>query len=668
MPFELGNAPPPAGDQPRAIRELRAGLRRGDKYQTLLGVTGSGKTMTMAHVVADFGKPTLVLSHNKTLAAQLYGELKTFFPSNAVEFFISYYDYYQPEAYVPSTDTYIAKDSSINDDIERLRLRATSSLMERDDVIIVASVSAIYGLGDPELYRELLVTAQKGETRGRDALLADLVAVQYQRNDVGFERGTFRVRGDTVEVFPAYDEQAVRIEFWGDEIERIAKIDPLTGNVIRPMDRSAIYPATHFVTQRATIERAVSRIRAELAERLAELRAQNKLLEAQRLESRTHFDIDMLMEVGRCAGIENYSRLFSGRQPGERPACLLDYFPDDYLCIIDESHQTLPQLGAMYEGDRSRKQTLVDYGFRLPSALDNRPLRFDEFMNLVPRMVFVSATPGVDELQLSGGVIVEQIIRPTGLVDPTVEIRPVAGQVDDLLSEIRLREKKNERVLVTTLTKRMAEDLTDYLQQHGVRVRYLHSEIDAIERVEIIRGLRLGEFDVLVGINLLREGLDLPEVSLVAVLDADQEGFLRSDRSLIQTVGRAARHLSGRAILYADHVTGSMERALKEMDRRRETQLAYNVEHGITPRSIVKSVLDIRFVTRVADARVAKPGAGEIRRPADAGERETLIRMLEQQMQTAAEELDFELAAVLRDQLLELKADAPLRERAQPVR
>jgi len=670
MPFEFGNAPPPAGDQPRAIRELSAGLRRGDKYQTLLGVTGSGKTMTMAHVVADFGKPTLVLSHNKTLAAQLYGELKAFFPANAVEFFISYYDYYQPEAYVPSTDTYIAKDSSINDDIERLRLRATSSLMERDDVIIVASVSAIYGLGDPELYRELLVTAQKGETRGRDALLADLVAVQYQRNDVGFERGTFRVRGDTVEVFPAYDEQAVRIEFWGDEIERIAKIDPLTGNVIRPMDRSAIYPATHFVTQRATIERAVSRIRAELAERLAELRAQNKLLEAQRLESRTHFDIDMLMEVGRCAGIENYSRLFSGRQPGERPACLLDYFPKDYLCIIDESHQTLPQLGAMYEGDRSRKQTLVDYGFRLPSALDNRPLRFDEFTGLVPRMVFVSATPGQDELQLSGGVIVEQIIRPTGLVDPEVEIRPVAGQVDDLLSEIRLREKKNERVLVTTLTKRMAEDLTDYLQQHGVRVRYLHSEIDAIERVEIIRGLRLGEFDVLVGINLLREGLDLPEVSLVAVLDADQEGFLRSDRSLIQTVGRAARHLSGRAILYADRVTGSMERALHEMNRRREAQVAYNVEHRITPRSIVKSVGDIRFVTRVADARAPKPGTVALRRPADASERETLIRMLEQQMQAAAEELDFELAAVLRDQLLELKAaaDAPLRERAQSVR
>src|SRR5712664_3206300 len=606
MPFELGNAPPPAGDQPRAIRELSAGLRRGDKYQTLLGVTGSGKTMTMAHVVADFGKPTLVLSHNKTLAAQLYGELKTFFPSNAVEFFISYYDYYQPEAYVPSTDTYIAKDSSINDDIERLRLRATSSLMERDDVIIVASVSAIYGLGDPELYRELLVTAQKGETRGRDALLADLVAVQYQRNDVGFERGTFRVRGDTVEVFPAYDEQAVRIEFWGDEIERIAKIDPLTGNVIKQMDRSAIYPATHFVTQRATIERAVSRIRTELAERLAELRAQNKLLEAQRLESRTHFDIDMLLEVGRCTGIENYSRHFTGRAPGERPACLLDYFPADFLCMLDESRQTLPQLGAMYEGDRSRKQTLVDYGFRLPSALDNRPLKYAEFMELVPRILFVSATPGDEELRLSEGVVVEQIIRPTGLVDPDVEVRPVKGQVDDLLHEIRLREKKNERVLVTTLTKRMAEDLTDYLQQHGVRVRYLHSEIDAIERVEIIRGLRLAEFDVLVGINLLREGLDLPEVSLVAVQDADQEGFLRSDRSLIQTVGRAARHVNGKAIFYADRITGSLQRCMDETSRRREIQTAYNIEHDITPTSVSKSIDQVRFITRVADARIER--------------------------------------------------------------
>src|SRR5947209_4611529 len=661
MPFELGNAPPPAGDQPRAIRELNAGLRRGDKYQTLLGVTGSGKTMTMAHVIADLGRPTLVLSHNKTLAAQLYGELKAFFPSNAVEFFISYYDYYQPEAYVPSTDTYIAKDSSINDDIERLRLRATSSLMERNDVVIVASVSAIYGLGDPELYRELMVTAERGQQRGRDALLADLVAVQYQRNDVGFERGTFRVRGDTVEIFPAYDEQAVRIEFWGDAIERIAKIDPLTGTVIVELERCAIYPATHFVTQRATIERAVSSIRAELHLRLAELRSQNKLLEAQRLESRTHFDIDMLLEVGRCAGIENYSRHFSQRLPGERPACLLDYFPDDWLCIIDESHQTLPQPGAMYEGDRSRKQTLVDYGFRLPSALDNRPLRFDEFMNLVPRMVFVSATPGVDELQLSGGVIVEQIIRPTGLVDPTVEIRPVAGQVDDLLSEIRLREKKNERVLVTTLTKRMAEDLTDYLQQHGVRVRYLHSEIDAIERVEIIRGLRLGDFDVLVGINLLREGLDLPEVSLVAILDADQEGFLRSDRSLIQTTGRAARHVEGRAIFYADRITGSMARCIDETKRRREIQRAYNLEHNITPTTVVKSTEQVRFITRVADARgerddKSRKVAEQVATYASEMDTATLIELLESQMKEAAANLDFESAAALRDQLLEVKA------------
>ena len=674
MPFDLVSPYPPAGDQPRAIRELSQGLARGDRYQTLLGVTGSGKTFTMAHVLADFNRPTLVLSHNKTLAAQLYGELKGFFPKNAVEFFISYYDYYQPEAYVPQTDTYIAKDSSINDDIDRLRLRATSSLMERDDVIIVASVSAIYGLGDPEVYRRRLVTAAVGEERGRDELLEALVAVQYQRNDVAFERGTFRVRGDTVEIFPAYDEQAVRIEFWGDAVERIAKIDPTTGNTIAELPRAAVYPATHFVTERPTIERAVAAIRQELRERLAELRAQNKLLEAQRLESRTNFDIDMLLEVGRCTGIENYSRHLTGRQAGERPACLLDYFPDDYLCIIDESHQTMPQLGGMYEGDRSRKQTLVDYGFRLPSALDNRPLQIAEFMALVPRMVFVSATPGDQELKLSGGVVVEQIIRPTGLVDPAVDVRPVKGQVDDLLHEIRLREKRNERVLVTTLTKRMAEDLTDYLQQHGVRVRYLHSEIDAIERVEIIRGLRLGEFDVLVGINLLREGLDLPEVSLVAILDADQEGFLRSDRSLIQTVGRAARNLGGTAILYADRVTGSMQRALDEMERRRGRQQAYNAEHEITPRSIVKSVDQVRFATRVADAKTAKPTGPALRRPADAREREALIRLLEQQMQAAAEELDFELAAVLRDQLLELKAQgdavqhAPPRGRAQPVR
>jgi len=674
MPFDLAAPYPPAGDQPRAIRELGQGLVRDDRYQVLLGVTGSGKTFTMAHVVAGFGRPTLVLSHNKTLAAQLYGELKAFFPRNAVEFFISYYDYYQPEAYVPQTDTYIAKDSSINDDIDRLRLRATSSLMERDDVIIVASVSAIYGLGDPELYRQLLVTATVGEERGRDALLEELVRVQYQRNDVAFERGTFRVRGDTVEVFPAYDEQAVRVEFWGDAVDRITKIDPLTGDAITELRRCAVYPATHFVTERPSVERAVQSIRAELKERLTELVAQNKLLEAQRLESRTHFDIDMLLEVGRCTGIENYSRHLAGRRPGERPACLLDYFPDDYLCIIDESHQTLPQLAGMYEGDRSRKQTLVDYGFRLPSALDNRPLRIDEFKSLVPRILFVSATPGEEELRLSGGVVVEQIIRPTGLVDPTVEVRPVKGQVDDLLHEIRLREKRNERVLVTTLTKRMAEDLTDYLQQHGVRVRYLHSEIDAIERVEIIRGLRLGEFDVLVGINLLREGLDLPEVSLVAILDADQEGFLRSDRSLVQTVGRAARHLNGRAILYADRQTDSMRRALDEMNRRRRLQQEYNERHDITPRSIVKSVDQVRFATRVADAKTAKAAGAAVRRPADARERDALIRLLEQQMQAAAEELDFELAALLRDQILELRAEAdgarpaPARGRAQPVR
>ena len=676
MPYELVSPFAPAGDQPRAIESLTQGLGRGDRYQTLLGVTGSGKTMTMAHVVAAHSRPTLVLSHNKTLAAQLYGELKAFFPRNAVEFFISYYDYYQPEAYVPQTDTYIAKDSSINDDIDALRLRATSSLLERDDVVIVASVSAIYGLGDPEAYKRLLVTVESGAERGRDAILQDLVRINYLRNDVAFERGTFRVRGDTIEIFPAYDEQGVRIELWGDTVERISKIDPLTGQTIAPLKRAVVYPATHFVTERPSVERAVTAIRSELAGRLAELRAQNKLVEAQRLESRTLFDVDMLLEVGRCSGIENYSRHLTGREPGQRPACLLDYFPDDFLCIMDESHQSLPQIGGMYEGDRSRKQTLVDYGFRLPSALDNRPLRFDEFMRLIPRMLFVSATPGDQELRLSEGVVVEQIIRPTGLVDPEVEIRPVKGQVDDLLREIHDRAKAGERVLVTTLTKRMSEDLTDYLQQHGVRVRYLHSEIDAIERVEIIRGLRLGEFDVLVGINLLREGLDLPEVSLVAVLDADQEGFLRSDRSLIQTVGRAARNLHGKAILYADRMTGSMQRALDEMTRRRVMQQAHNTEHGLVPRSIVKSVMDIRFVTRVADARGSRVPEAPAKRPADAAERESMIRLLESQMQAAAEALDFEQAALLRDHLLELKAElepgggrrAPARGRTQPVR
>src|SRR5215212_8983892 len=520
--FDLQAPFAPAGDQPKAIAELTRGLERGDRFQTLLGVTGSGKTMTMANVIKDYGRPTLVLSHNKTLAAQLYGELKGFFPRNAVEYFISYYDYYQPEAYVPSSDTYIEKDASINEDIDRLRLRATSSLMEREDVVIVSTVSAIYGLGDPVQYRERMVTLARGQRVARDDILRQLVGIQYNRNDVAFERGTFRVRGDTVEIFPAYEEQGVRIELWGDEVERISKINVVTGDTIASLERAAVYPAKHFITNRPSLERAVKAIREELAERLEGLRADNKLLEAQRLESRTNFDIEMMLEIGTCAGIENYSRHLSGRAAGERPACLFDYFPEEFLVIVDESHVTLPQIRGMYNGDRARKQTLVDYGFRLPSALDNRPLVFDEFLALTPRLVAVSATPGDIELELSEGAVLEQVIRPTGLVDPEIEVRPVRGQVDDLLHEIRLRERRGERVLVTTLTKRMSEDLTDYLQQVGVRVRYMHSDIDAIERMEIVRGLRLGEFDVLVGINLLREGLDMPEVSLVAILDADQ--------------------------------------------------------------------------------------------------------------------------------------------------
>ncbi|HET9515924.1 MAG TPA: excinuclease ABC subunit UvrB [Gemmatimonadales bacterium] len=657
--FEVEAPFQPAGDQPRAIARLTEAILQGHRYHTLLGVTGSGKTMTLAHTLAHVGKPTLVLSHNKTLAAQLYGEFKQFLPRNAVEYFVSYYDYYQPEAYVPSTDVYIEKDASINEDIERLRLRATSSLMERDDVVIVATVSAIYGLGDPATYRQLMLSVAVGEQRGRDAILRDLVAIQYDRNDANFDLGTFRVRGDTIEIFPAYEEQAVRIELWGDDVERISKIHPLTGEVIQQLERCAIYPATHFVTERPTIERAVKVIRAELAERLMELRTAGKLLEAQRLESRTNFDIDMLLEIGTCPGIENYSRPLTGRRPGERPACLIDYFPPDFLVIVDESHVTLPQIGGMYNGDRARKETLVEYGFRLPSALDNRPLRFDEFMGLVPQLVSVSATPGELELQLSEGRVVEQIIRPTGLVDPVVDVRPVKGQVDDLLHEIRERVTRQERVLVTTLTKRMSEDLTDYLQQAGVRVRYLHSDIDAIERVEILRGLRLGEFDVLVGINLLREGLDLPEVSLVAILDADQEGFLRSDRSLIQTVGRAARHLNGRAVLYADRITGSMQRALDEMDRRRRLQQEFNREHGITPTSIVKSLEQTRLTTRVADARMEKPVRKEtVRTPDlhDPAQRAAYIQALERQMRDAAANLEFELAALLRDQINDLRA------------
>jgi excinuclease ABC subunit B len=677
-PFE------PAGDQPKAIAELTAGLRRGDRYQTLLGVTGSGKTMTLAHTIANHGKPTLVLSHNKTLAAQLYGELRQFLPRNAVEYFVSYYDYYQPEAYVPATDVYIEKDASINQDIESLRLRATSSLMEREDVVIVATVSAIYGLGDPVEYRKLMVTVARGEQRGRDEVLAELVRIQYGRNDVTFEQGTFRVRGDSVEIFPAYAEQAIRIEFWGDEVERISKINPLTGDTIAQLDQCAIYPAKHFVTERAKIERAVHLIRAELAERLLELRTAGKLLEAQRLESRTNFDIEMLLEVGTCAGIENYSRPLSGRRPGERPACLLDYFPADYLVVVDESHVSLPQIGGMYNGDRARKLTLVEYGFRLPSALDNRPLQFDEFMSLVPQMINVSATPGDYELGLSGGAAVEQIIRPTGLIDPEVDVRPVRGQVDDLLNEIRLREARSERVLVTTLTKRMAEDLTDYLQQAGVRVRYLHSDIDAIERMEILRGLRLGEFDVLVGINLLREGLDLPEVSLVAILDADKEGFLRSDKSLIQTIGRAARNVSGQVVMYADKITPSMENAIDETNRRRAKQVAYNKANGVDPQPLRKKIADITDMLAREDETTQEllatwqgtgargdrskkapvPGLSKMKKQAGpdvaglpSSDLADLVQQLTDQMHHAAGELQFEVAARLRDEISELKKE-----------
>jgi len=654
LPFGL------SGDQPQAIRELTEGLARGDKFQTLLGVTGSGKTVTMASAIAAYGRPTLVMSHNKTLAAQLYGELKGFFPRNAVEYFISYYDYYQPEAYVPATDTYIEKDASINEDIERLRLRATSSLMEREDVIIVASVSCIYGLGDPREYRELMLVLEAGQAITRRDVLQGLVRIQYARNDVEFTRGHFRVRGDCVEVFPAYDEQGIRIELFGDEIERISRFDPLTGQTIARLPRAAIYPATHFVTQRSTVERAVHRIRAELEERLLELRGANKLLEAQRLEQRTNFDIEMLLEIGTCPGVENYSRHLAGRAAGERPACLFDYFPEDFLTIVDESHQSVPQIRGMYNGDRSRKEVLVEHGFRLPSALDNRPLKFDEWESLVERALFVSATPGEFELGRSHGVIVEQLIRPTGLIDPEVEVRPVKGQIDDLIAEIHERAQRQERVLVTTLTKRMAEDLTEYLQQVGIRVRYMHADIAAIERMEILRDLRLGRFDVLVGINLLREGLDLPEVSLVAILDADKEGFLRDERSLIQTIGRAARNVHGKAIMYADRITGSMARCIEETDRRRAAQQTYNAEHGITPQSIIKSVEELLLSTRVADAR-GDP-ARRAARPEPRADYATEVnleewaKILEQQMNEAAAMLDFEKAAVLRDELLEVRA------------
>jgi excinuclease ABC subunit B len=660
--FKLVTDLSPKGDQPKAIAELTQGLADGCRYQTLLGATGTGKTFTIGHVIANYGRPTLVMSHNKTLAAQLYGELRQLFPHNAVEYFISYYDYYQPEAYIPATDTYIEKDATINEDIDRLRLRTTSSLIERDDVVVVASVSAIYGLGSPREYRDLMVVLEAGTEAPRDQILEDLVRIQYRRDDIGFEPGKFRVRGDVIEVFPAYEEQAVRIELWGDEIERIAKIDPMRGTTISTLDRAAIYPAKHFVTTRPTIENALEDIRTELETRLVELREQGRMLEAHKLEMRTRYDLEMMQEMGYCAGIENYSRFLSGRSPGERPACLLDYFPDDFLLVLDESHVTIPQIGGMHAGDRSRKQTLVEHGYRLPSALDNRPLRFDEFEQFMQRAVFVSATPADRELEMSGGVVVEQIIRPTGLIDPEVIVRPVKGQIDDLMEEIRQREEVGEKVLVTTLTKRMAEDLADYLNDAGVRVRYMHSDISALERIEIIRGLRTDVFDVLVGINLLREGLDLPEVSLVAVLDADKEGFLRSATALIQTAGRAARNANGRVVLYADRVTEAMDTMIAETNRRRVIQEAHNEAHGIVPETVYKTHEQILQTTSVADSRGGQSPRGRAVRERLAGmaqelEREELAKSIEAEMKAAAERLDYQTAALLRDELFELRGE-----------
>jgi excinuclease ABC subunit B len=650
--FKLVSSYKPTGDQPQAIRELLQGLKRDTRDQVLLGVTGSGKTFTMANVVAGINLPTLVISHNKTLAAQLYGEFKGFFPDNAVEYFVSYYDYYQPEAYVPSTNTYIEKDASINDDIDRLRVRATSSLMTRRDVIVVSSVSCIYGLGSPEAFKNMTIEMKVGDAVEREQFLRRLIDIQYQRNDIAFTRGTFRVRGDVVELRPAYEEEAIRVEFFGDEVEALSVTDPLTGRVIRSIDQLAVFPAKHFVTPEPLMKKAVAGIRKELSVRLKELRAADKLVEAQRLESRTLYDLEMMEEMGYCTGIENYARFLSGRKPGERPMTLLDFFPEDFLLVIDESHVTVPQIGGMFNGDRSRKRTLVEHGFRLPSALDNRPLRFEEFDSLIPRVIYVSATPADFELKRVGGEIVEQVIRPTGLVDPEISVRPVEGQIDDLVEEVRQRVEVEERVLVTTLTKRMAEELTDYVSSLGIRVRYLHSDIDALERVDILRGLRLGEFDVLIGINLLREGLDLPEVSLVAVCDADKEGFLRSEKSLIQTAGRAARHVSGKVIFYADNITDSMRRAMDETNRRRRRQLEYNKKHNITPRGIKKTLDEVRLSTSVADARNAD-GADVILD--DGAATEALAAALEADMLREAKALNFEKAASLRDRLEEVR-------------
>ncbi|MFD1739360.1 excinuclease ABC subunit UvrB [Bacillus salitolerans] len=654
--FELVSAYSPSGDQPKAIEKIVEGIRQNKRHQTLLGATGTGKTFTISNVINEVNKPTLVIAHNKTLAGQLYSEFKDFFPNNAVEYFVSYYDYYQPEAYVPQTDTFIEKDASINDEIDKLRHSATSSLIERKDVIIIASVSCIYGLGSPEEYRELVVSLRVGMEKERNKLLRDLVDIQYARNDIDFQRGTFRVRGDVVEIFPASrDEHCIRVEFFGDEIDRIREVDALTGEIIADRDHVAIFPASHFVTREEKLKVAIENIEKELEERLAEMRENGKLLEAQRLEQRTRYDLEMMREMGFCSGIENYSRHLTLRPEGSTPYTLLDFFPKDSLIVIDESHVTIPQIRAMYNGDRARKSVLVDHGFRLPSALDNRPLMFDEFEKHINQIVYVSATPGPYELEQSPGTI-EQIIRPTGLLDPTIDVRPIKGQIDDLLSEIQTRIERNERVLVTTLTKKMSEDLTNYLKELGIKVNYLHSEIKTLERIEIIRDLRLGKFDVLVGINLLREGLDIPEVSLVAILDADKEGFLRSERSLIQTIGRAARNANGHVIMYADRITKSMEIAMNETKRRREIQEDYNRKHGITPQTINKKIRDVIRATVAAEAEETYETAPKLTKLSKP-EREKLLASLEVEMKEAAKALNFERAAELRDLLLELKAE-----------